>query len=214
MNNKQANSFNNLFSNPIFLLLAFISVLAALFYFFNSTGGDANSHANIDYEKKDGKVAIIEYGDYQCPACINEHFVVERILSEYGDKVFLEYRHFPLPFHEYAMKAAVASECARDQGKFTEMHNALYESRGNLGVDSLRKYAGEIGLNVDIFNPCLDSDSHKDKIEKDTEQGNKDGIVGTPTFYINGRLLVNSENDRYLPRLEDFKREIDAELGK
>ncbi len=214
MNKKQSNASSGFFSNPVFLLIAFIFVLAGLFYLFNSPGNGGNSNTVIDYEKKDGEVVIVEYGDYQCPACVTEFSVVEQILSDYKDKVVLEYRHFPLPFHQFAMKASIASECARDQGKFTEMHNALYKANGDLGVDSLRKYAGEIGLNMEIFNSCLDSDSHTDKINRDKDQGIKDNITGTPTFYINGRLLVNSENSNYLPRSEDFKREIDLELNK
>jgi protein-disulfide isomerase len=214
MKNEKSNLIQKIIANPIYFLVAIILVFAGLFYFFGLKDNDVNSNIATDYEKKDGKVAIIEYGDYQCPACISEYFIVEQILDEYKDRVALEYRHFPLPFHEFAMKAAITAECARDQGKFTEMHNALYKSRGNLAVDSLKKYASEIGLNTENFNLCLDSDNHTDKISKDMNQGNKDKISGTPTFYINGRLLINSENSKFLPKLEDFKREINAELEK
>lgn len=209
--NKNKDKFGSIYSNPVFLLIAFIAVLAALLYFFKSPN-DGGTTTN--YTKTEGKVTIVEYGDYQCPACIREHAITKQIFSEYKDKVILDYRHFPLPFHEYAQKAAIAAECARDQGKFLEMGDALYEANGNLTVDSLRKYASNLGLNMNDFSSCLDGDNHMDEINEDIAQGTKDNIVGTPTFYINGKLLVNSENSNYLPRLEDFKREIDFELAK
>lgn len=212
MSKKQSNRFNDLFSNPVFLLVAFILIFVALFYFFGKSADNGGNGAT-DFIKEDGKVVITEYGDYECPACINEHFVVKQIVSEYKDKVVLDYRHFPLSFHKFAMKAAIAAECARDQGKFNEMHNALYEGRGALSEADLKKYAGNIGLNMDTFNACFDNNNHRDVIDRDTKRGEQDKISGTPTFYVNGRLLVNSENNRLLPRPEDFKREIDLELN-
>lgn len=214
MSKKNKYGAKSVFTNPIFLLTAFIVVLMALFFFSKSAGNNGADGKITDYDETEGKITLIEYGDYQCPACVREHSIVKRILADYEGKVILEYRHFPLPFHEYAQKAAVAAECARDQGKFNEMHDRLYESNGSLSVDNLKKYASEIGLNADTFNSCLDANTHLDKINSDKNKGVKDNIAGTPTFYINGKLLVNSENSNYLPRMEDFKREIDREMSK
>jgi protein-disulfide isomerase len=91
---------------------------------------------------------------------------------------------FPLPMHSHAMKAAVAAQCAGDQGKYWEMHDKLFANQRALGDGDLTKYAEELGLEAKKFKECLDSGKFADQIKKDTAEGQKAGLTGTPSFLL------------------------------
>ncbi|HLC92984.1 MAG TPA: DsbA family protein [archaeon] len=134
----------------------------------------------------DAKISIVEFSDFQCPACGAFFLTEKRILSEFGDKVKFIYRHFPLPQHTYAPKSAEASECASEQGKFWEMHDKLFENQENLALSDLRAYASEIGLESAKFNQCLETGKYAPKVASDLALGNSVGVNATPTIFING----------------------------
>jgi protein-disulfide isomerase len=153
-------------------------------------------------------VTIVEFSDFQCPFCGKARSTVEDVVKQYGDKVRLVFRHYPLPFHENAPKAAEAAACAQDQGKFWEMHDKMFSNQQALKVDDLKKYAADLGMDAARFNECLDSGKKKDLIEKDKAAGEKAGVSGTPAFFINGVALSGA-----VP-IDDFKSVIDSELKK
>ncbi len=136
-------------------------------------------------------VTIVEFSDFQCDFCRNFNTSLNRIMTDYGDKVRLVFRHFPLAeIHPLAFKAAEASMCAFDQGKFWEMHNLLFEAPAKLGPDDIKAKAAGLGLDAAAFAQCLDSGRHAPGIRQDVRDGSRSGVTGTPAIFINGRLLT------------------------
>lgn len=153
-------------------------------------------------------VTIVEYSDYQCPFCRRAHPTVERILKEYGDKVRLVYRDYPLNFHPRAVPASVAARCAAEQNKFWEFHTNLMEVNGDLSDADLGKRATDLGLDMPAYDTCVASKKHEPAIQTDFQAGASVGVTGTPAFFINGRMLVGARP------YEDFKEIVDDELGR
>jgi protein-disulfide isomerase len=153
-------------------------------------------------------VTVVEFSDFQCPYCLRARPTVNQVREVYGDKVRWVFRHFPLSFHAQAEKAGEAAACAGDQGKFWEMHDALWASGGKLAVPDLKASAGTIGLDTAAFDQCLDSGRHAGLLEKDIEAGQGYGVSGTPAFFVNGRPLVGAQP------YEAFAQVIDDELER
>jgi protein-disulfide isomerase len=153
-------------------------------------------------------VTIIEFSDYQCPACIAAEPAVKQVLAGYGDKVRLVYRDFPLEFHPLAQKAAEASQCAEQQGKYWDMHDRLFAAQGKgLEVPALKSHAKELGLDTAKFDACLDKGETAATVQGHMKAGMAAGVKATPTFFINGRLY-----EGMLPP-EELKKAIDGELA-
>lgn len=157
---------------------------------------------------KDAKVTIVEFSDFECPFCGKAEPTLKKILEKYQGKVKLVYRDFPLAMHKNAQKAAEASQCANDQGKYWEYHEKLYANQKALTLADLKKYAADLGLNSAKFNECLDSDKYADEVKKDLADGESYGVDGTPAFFINGVKLVGAQP------YEEFEKIIEAELKK
>ncbi|WP_338865039.1 thioredoxin domain-containing protein [Myxococcus stipitatus] len=151
-------------------------------------------------------ITIVEFSDFQCPFCSRANASVDQVMKEYEGKVKLVFRQFPLDFHKEAQKAAEASLCAADQGKFWEMHDKLFASQSALQVEHLKTYAGELGLDKAKFDKCLDSGEKAATVKSDMADGQKVGVTGTPAFFINGIMLSGAQPP------EEFKSIIDAEL--
>lgn len=154
-------------------------------------------------------VTIIEFSDFQCPFCGRLEPVLERVLARYPTQVRLVYRNYPLPeLHPQAEKAAEAALCARDQGKFWEMHDLLFAEQGALGVDQLKDKAHRLGLDADKFAQCLDSGQMSSAVDVDFKDGEALGIQGTPANFINGRFLPGAVEEGELTAI------IDDELAR
>jgi protein-disulfide isomerase len=134
-------------------------------------------------------VTIVEFSDFQCPFCSRLTPTLAEVEKKYGDKIRLVFRQYPLPFHQNAQKAAEASLCAADQGKFWELHDAMFGNQAELGVDQLKAKAASLGLNADKFNKCLDSGEKAAAIQADVKAGSAAGVSGTPAMFINGRFI-------------------------
>jgi protein-disulfide isomerase len=157
--------------------------------------------------KSNAKVTIVEYSDFQCPYCARATTeAVAQIIKDYVDtgKVRLIFRHFPLSMHQNAAKAAEVAECAGDQGKFWEMHDKLFANQQALDVESLKKYASDLGLDTTKFNTCLTTGAKQSIVQAQVSEGSRFGVTGTPTFFINGKQVVGAQP------YEVFKQEIDA----
>lgn len=157
-------------------------------------GNPANADDDAVLGDKKAKVTLIEFTDYQCPFCAR-HFndTYGQIVKNYVDtgKVKLVVRDFPLSFHPHAQKAAEASECAKDQGKFWEMHDKLFSTNAqwsNLpdAAPTFKGFAKELGLNTSTFDACLDGGTKAAEVKKDLADGSAAGIDGTPGFWILG----------------------------
>lgn len=134
-------------------------------------------------------VTIVEFTDFQCPACAAMHPVLEEVLKSYGDKVRFVVRDFPLNQHENARKAAEAANAANAQGKFFEYITLLFQRQKALDVPSLKKYATELGLDRARFDAALDRGTYAMEVQRDVEDGELYGVGSTPTIFINGVQL-------------------------
>jgi protein-disulfide isomerase len=140
-------------------------------------------------------VTIIEFTDYQCPMCGRTAPILEDILKEFGDKVRLVARDFPLDQHKNALKAAEAAEAAREQGKYWEFTAILFKNQEALEEPKLKEYATQLGLDRAKFDQALTSGKFYDKVQHDLREGEKLGVSGTPTIFINGRRLRDRTAD-------------------
>jgi len=134
-------------------------------------------------------VTIVEFTDFQCPACAAMHPVLEEVLKSYGDKVRFVVRDFPLNQHEWARKAAEAANAANAQGKFFEYIAILFQHQKALDVPSLKKYASDLGLDRAKFDAALDRGTYAAEVKHDIEDGEMYGVGSTPTIFINGVQL-------------------------
>jgi predicted DsbA family dithiol-disulfide isomerase/Skp family chaperone for outer membrane proteins len=140
------------------------------------------------------RVTIVEFSDFECPFCYGLYPTLRMIERNYPEQVRIVYRQFPLThIHPRAQKAAEASLCAHDQGRFWEMHDSLFGLQEQLGVDALKQRAVELKLDTAAFNACLDSGSKVDAIKQDMAEAAKVGVTGTPTFFVNGRMMLGSQ---------------------
>lgn len=159
--------------------------------------------------KPDAKVKMVEFTDFECPVC--GRFYGEflgTIEKEYIDtgKAAYYIRHFPLSIHPNAVGAALAAECAREQSKFREMHDIIFENQSALKISDLKGYAAKLGLNTQQFNSCLDSEKYIASVERDAKLGAELGVSGTPNFFINRRFVNGIQS------LQAFKTTIEEEL--
>jgi protein-disulfide isomerase len=153
-------------------------------------------------------VTIVEFSDFQCPFCSRLIPTLDQVTAKYGDKVRVVFRQFPLAMHAQAQKAAEASLCANDQGKFWEMHDAMFKNQQQLAVDALKAQATQLGLNAETFNTCLDSGKYQAKVAEDLQAGTAAGVSGTPALFINGRFINGA-----VP-LEQITEVVDDELRR
>jgi protein-disulfide isomerase/predicted transcriptional regulator len=151
-------------------------------------------------------VTIVEFSDFECPYCVRAEPTVKSVLEKYPGKIRLVYRDYPLPMHPKAPKAAEAAHCADDQGKYWEMHDALFAAGAKLDVPDLKAHAREVGLDGAKFDRCLDSGEKAKVVEGHRKAGDEAGVSGTPAFFINGRPLSGAQP------LEAFTAIIDQEL--
>jgi protein-disulfide isomerase len=197
----------------------FLAVIAAVVIIFvgivaitNHKGSSGDTGAlthHVEGQGQDG-VSLVEYGDYQCPYCGEAYPIVKQIAAQYSKQITFQFRNFPLvSIHQNAFAGARAAEAAALQNKFWQMHDLLYEENeiyydadetGASWISSSNplsyfdKFAKQIGLNVTTFNTNYNSNKVNDLINNDMAEGNKLGITGTPTFYIDGKQVPEGQD--------------------
>ncbi|MET0980139.1 MAG: DsbA family protein [Candidatus Saccharimonadales bacterium] len=180
----------------------------------SEASGNIGDHV---YGNADSKVVLIEYGDFQCPGCGSMHPTIKTITEKYKDQVAFVFRNFPLTqIHPNALVAASAAEAAGLQGKYWEMHNVLFENQNAWKsasvtdrIDIFAQYAQTLGLDVEKLKTDLGSENVAKKIKFDMGVGKMINVTGTPTFYLNGKVVENSTWDQ-----DKFEAAIVAELKK
>ena len=138
---------------------------------------------------KDSRIEIIEFSDFQCPACGMAEPEVKKVLDFYKDKVTFYYRHFPLPQHKFSKVASRVCEAAGKQGKFWEMHDLIFQNQSKLSDELFQKLAKDLNLDLEKFNQDLKDPKITKKIEQDLKDAESLGVNSTPTFFINGEKL-------------------------
>jgi protein-disulfide isomerase len=137
---------------------------------------------------KNAPVVLVEFADYQCPYCQKVHPELEKLQKEFGDKLAIVFKDFPLPAHPFAEKAAEAARCAGEQGKFWEFHDRIFEDK-KLEPADLKQDASALQLNTTKFDACLDSGAEAAVVQKDAGEGKALGLAGTPSFFANGHFF-------------------------
>jgi len=192
----------------IAILIIVVGGLIGLFALANKTtpppAGDKNAVVRDDsYKQGSGPIQVVEFGDYQCPACGQAYPILKQIEADFKGKVTFYFRNFPLTqLHPNANAAANAAEAAGAQGKYWEMHDKLYETQSDWGdltknlsaADAEAKwvgYAKDLGLDADKFKSAVENQQYQSRIDQDVADGNAQGINGTPTIYVNGQKVDN-----------------------
>jgi protein-disulfide isomerase len=135
----------------------------------------------------DAPIALVEYGDYECPFCGQAYPIVKAIQKHLGKRLCFAFRNFPLTnMHPNAEHAAEVAEAAGAQGRFWEMHDLLYENQEALDDESLTEYATTLGLDVARLTQEIQSGKYTTRVRDDFKSGVRGGVNGTPTFFING----------------------------
>jgi protein-disulfide isomerase len=154
-------------------------------------------------------VTVVEFSDFQCPYCKQVVPTIEQALERYDGKVRVVFRQYPLTsIHPQAFKAAEASLCAADQGKFWELHDVMFAEQNALDVPALQEKAKRIGLDEAAFSTCLESGKYTAQVQADLRSGSAAGVSGTPAFFVNGRPMSGAIG------LEALSQVIDEELAR
>lgn len=201
------------------ILVATAAIIGAAAFFFSgqSTAQKVDSKLLVrddSYKTGTGSaVMLVEFGDYQCPACGAYHPLLKQVLKDFAGQLTFVFREFPLPMHPNAPLAAQAAQAAGLQGKYWEMHDVLYEKQSQWSQsanarDIFTQYAKDIGLDTAKFAKDIDSDVVKNRVTADTNDGNTLGVNATPTFYINSEKIQNPGS------LADFETLIKAAILK
>ncbi|MDB5165964.1 MAG: Protein-disulfide isomerase [Candidatus Saccharibacteria bacterium] len=183
----------------------------------SENGGSNSSVSATNHVRGQGStgVVLVEYGDFQCPACEAYYPIIEQVYEKYQGQITFQFRNFPLTtIHQNAFAGARAAEAAALQGKFWEMHQALYtEANWTTWSNSqnpkpyFEQYAKALGLNVTKFDSDYSSDKVNDTVRADLAAGQKLGIQGTPTFFLNDKQVANAPQN-----VEDWSKLIDAAI--
>ncbi len=204
-------------SNRFFItLLVVIAVVAGVFTFTkhknnpttnNATASQPTSHT--EGSTKSG-VVLIEYGDYQCPACGQYYPIVKQVFDKYKDRITFQFRNFPLvQIHQNAFASARAAEAADKQGKYWEMHDLLYENQQTWSTATnptsyFAAFAQQLGLNVTQFQTDMQSSEVSGQINADISEAQKIGANSTPTFVLDGKKLEKNPTS-----VDDFNKLIE-----
>jgi len=177
----------------------------------NSNGFLSEEVTASDWTKgaQNPKVTLVEYSDFQCPACGAYFPMIEQAVTEYSDRLSFTYRHFPLTQHKNALAASYASEAAGKQGKFWEMHSLIFEHQADWSEEDnaseiFSGYAQELNLDLARFATDVASTETKDAVAHDKETGLSSGVASTPSFYLNGKKMQNPRSYDELKALIEF----------
>lgn len=165
---------------------------------------DVNLKDAYVHGAKNSPVTLVEFADYECPYCQKITPELQKLEKEYGDRLAVVYKDFPLPMHHTSQKAAEAARCAGEQGKFWEYHDVLFYSK-QLQVAELKAHARVLKLDGDRFDKCLDDGAETAPVKKDLEEAQKLGLTGTPSFFVNGHFFSGAADYTVLKEMVDLQ---------
>lgn len=201
---KKLSSFLRTTEGMFIGTIVVLVVFSFAYYFYVMSKGESAGTASVTVSEQDhvrgtlgAKVTLVEFGDFQCPACGAYETVVRKVLADNAGSVAFVFKHFPLTQnHQNAFLAAKASEAAALQGRFWEMHDMLYDNQTEWGSalnarDMMIGYATKLGLDVAKFTQDLSNEAIEKKIVAEYKEGSSLGVQGTPTFFLNGKMISN-----------------------
>lgn len=194
------------------IILATIVIIFGGILFFSKpspayTRGEMMPEGTMTDGPKDARVYLVEFSDFQCPSCIVAKPYVDEVRKDYKDKLLFAYRHFPLKQHQFGALSALSAQAAGEQGKFWEMYDFLFAAKGDLSEEKIKEGAKGAGLDMKKYEEDIKSDKIKNMVEKDVSDGEKFGVSGTPTFFLNGQQLE-------LGNFSELKKAVDAAMAK
>ena len=140
--------------------------------------------------KKGAPITLVEFSDFQCPYCQAAAPVLKQVAEKFPNEVLIVYRQYPITsIHPFAFKAAEASLCANEQGKFWEMHDAMFQDQKKLTVSDLKATARRLGVDGKKFDTCLDTGRHVERVQNDMAEATRINANGTPAMFINGTYV-------------------------
>lgn len=150
---------------------------------------DGNTHFAGN---KNADVQLIVYSDFECSFCAKHYDTIKQLAQEYGDDILIAFKHFPLSFHQYSETAALASECAAEQGKFWEYADKLFANQAKFIDEPWLDFAKELSLDEDKFTGCMDTEKYISRVADNLNEGFDNGVDGTPATFINGELVAGA----------------------
>ncbi len=203
------------------VIVLIIAMFAGIFMLTGNKSGAPGTGANSTKTltnhvigKGQAKVTLVEYGDYQCPFCGQYYPIVKQVQTEFNDQIIFQFRNYPLVnAHPNAFAAARAAEAAGMQNKYWEMHDLLYQTQSQWSqlsdaTSAFEQFAKQIGLDSVKYKTDFASSKVNDLINADTAEGNRLGITGTPTFFLDGKKIEVTQ------QVTAFERLINAEIAK
>ena len=194
--------------NPWIIFGIIITLLLVGAFYLAGTDGSANNEGVVEMThvkgNPDAEVVLVEYSDFQCPACQAITPVVNQLMLEYGDFIRLEYKNFPIErIHPFAIQAAVAAEAAGQQGKFYEFNDLLFDNQLTWAQSSdpsvfFEQYAQELGLDMETFRRHSNASMLREKVLRQQQEGLEAGVTGTPTMFLNGERMQYSTYDEFV----------------
>lgn len=213
----QSERTENLVALAVFALLILIGIAAFTkgFGLFEKKV-DYGQRVNVPLSPNDpytgslnASIALIAFSDYGCPYCKKGEDIAKSLMSKYPDKIIYIFKDLPLTsIHPDSYNAALAAECAKEQGKYWEYHDYLYEHQDQQEVQYLKEYARILGLDSEKFNTCLEEQRYKQEVDNDAKTAAMIGVTGTPTFFINGIMIVGAQPEA------EFINVINSELER
>ncbi len=146
----------------------------------------------------DAPITIIEFGDYECPFCAQAAQVMRQLMDKYPGKIKFVFWDFPLEnIHDYALGAALSANCANEQGRYWTMHDYFFAHQDRLDPESIQEYAASVGMEMDAFNECLETNRYQNAIQAGVDLAKSIGVQGTPTFAVNGHIVQNGSGSQW-----------------
>lgn len=194
------------------VILATVVTLAVAVFYFSRPPKEVSLETLIPQDAwatgaAEPKATLVEFSDFQCPACATAYPVVKKVVETYKDDLRFVYRHYPLDQHQFSKKAAEAAEAAGAQGKFWEMHDALFTNQQNLSPESINGLGIELKLDMERFTKEMTEGTYLAKVGKDIKDGTSLGVNSTPSFFLNGKKLS-------LFSFADLETEVKKAIGK
>lgn len=197
--------------NPWIIFGGIIALLFVGAFYIAGTAGEVNNEGieEITHIKgnPDAEVVLVEYSDFQCPACRAMFPVLAGLMEQYGEQIRFEYRHFPIErAHPYAVQAGAAAEAAGQQGKFYEFHDLLFDNQQEWSASPtpnvfFAQYAEQLELDMDMYSRHANASLLRDKVRAQQKQALEAGVTGTPTMFLNGERMEYSTYDEFITQV-------------